>query len=50
MTNKLKQLEEQLEKAQQNKDNWYQCMTIQLAIMKELNSVKSLRLYTKLDK
>ena len=49
MSDKLVKLEEQLEKAQKRKDNWYQCMLIQLAIFKEINSVESLRVHTKLN-
>jgi len=44
---KLKQLEVALANAQQITGNWYQCMIIQLAILKESNAPESARLYTK---
>ncbi|MBT6046273.1 MAG: hypothetical protein HOG49_05570 [Candidatus Scalindua sp.] len=50
MSEKLKQLEEQLKNAQKNKDNWHQCMVIQMAISKEKNATNTTRVHTRIDK
>ena len=45
MSNKLAQLEKKLANAQKVEGNWYQCMIIQMAILKEKNAAKSVRVY-----